>query len=202
MFLLLFRLVLKVRNSRLLSYPVELFFQQAKQLIRQNNLLMSDLEESPSLDIAFDGADEFDDDKVLIKGGGGCLTQEKIVASASKKLIIIVDYRKRSSRLGVAWKKGIPIEVIPLSFKVVSDKIQKTLGGQVILREAVSKAGPVVTDNGNFLLDWIFDTNKSYDWKEVETTLNVIPGVVENGLFVNMTDEIFIGEENGSFSQV
>jgi len=175
---------------------------QAKQLIRKHGLVMSDLEETPRLHVTFDGADEFDKDCTLIKGGGGCLTQEKIVASASDKLIVLVDHRKRSQSLGINWKKGIPIEVVPMAYKVVADKIEKSLGGKALLREAVNKAGPVVTDNGNFLLDWDFDYNRVYDWKQVESDLNNIPGVVENGLFVGMTTEVYIGQEDGSFYSV
>ncbi|MFW9882691.1 MAG: ribose 5-phosphate isomerase A, partial [Candidatus Thorarchaeota archaeon] len=88
---------------------------QAYQLIIQNGLELVTLEQFPEIDIDIDGADEIDKNLNLIKGGGGCLVQEKVVASNSKELIIIADFRKNSEILGMKWKKGIPIEVIPMS---------------------------------------------------------------------------------------
>ncbi|KFV64546.1 Ribose-5-phosphate isomerase, partial [Dryobates pubescens] len=126
------------------------------------------------LDVAIDGADEVDSDLNLIKGGGGCLTQEKIVAGYAKCFIVIADYRKRSQSLGEHWKKGIPIEVIPMAYVPVSRALSRSFGGTAELRMAVSKAGPVVTDNGNFILDWKFD--KVHDWSEVNTAIKMIPG--------------------------
>lgn len=171
---------------------------QAKQLIRQHALVLSDLEENPSLDIAFDGADEVDNNLTLIKGGGGCLTQEKIVAAAAKKLIIVADYTKKSNSLGQQWKKGIPIEVIPMSYKVVQNKIEAQLGGSAELRMAKAKAGPLVTDNSNFILDWKFPPNVTNKWSEINTQIKMIPGVVETGLFIGMASKIFFGNQDGS----
>jgi len=105
--------------------------------------------------------------------------------------------RKSSKNLGEQWQKGIPIEVIPSAYKAVHQRIEKHFGGKVTLRmSGSSKAGPVVTDNGNFLLDWEF--NRVLNWKEVEVTLNMIPGVVENGLFVGMTTKAYFGMSDGS----
>ncbi|MED6256796.1 hypothetical protein ATANTOWER_024295 [Ataeniobius toweri] len=149
-----------------------------------------------SLDVAIDGADEVDAELTLIKGGGGCLTQEKIVASCSKYFVVIADYRKDSKALGQQWKKGIPIEVIPMAYVPVSRMIAKRFGGEVNLRMAISKAGPVVTDNGNFILDWKFE--HAQNWKEVNTAIKMIPGVVETGLFVDMAEQAYFGMEDGS----
>lgn len=173
---------------------------QAKQLIRVHDLCLSDLDEFPSIDVTIDGADEVDQDKVLIKGGGGCLTQEKILAAASRKVVIVADYSKMSQRLGQNWKRGIPIEVIPMSFNFVRHKIQAQFGGKAGLRQGKSKAGPVVTDNSNFILDWHFDPDKRYNWSEVESALTLIPGVVENGLFVGMAQHVYFGQSDGSVS--
>lgn len=187
------------RGSNVVCVPTSL---QAKQLIRKHKLILSDLEETPVLDVAFDGADEFDSNKVLIKGGGACLTQEKIVASCAQKLIIITDFTKQSNHLGEKWKKGIPLEVLPMACSSVSKRIQEEFGGKAVVRPAgSSKAGPVVTDNGLIIIDWMFDDKKQYDWKKVDEQLNCIPGVLSNGLFVGMTSEIFVGEENGSVSR-
>ncbi|KAB7498177.1 Ribose-5-phosphate isomerase [Armadillidium nasatum] len=136
-------------------------------------------------------------DLVAIKGGGGCLLQEKVVASAAKHFIVIADYRKCSKQLGEQWKKGIPIEVVPMAYSTVKLRIEKLYFGEAILREAKAKAGPVVTDNGNFILDWVFKENIT-DWKIVNQTIKMIPGVVETGLFVNMIKQAYFGMEDGS----
>nr|CAG4644986.1 EOG090X0ACL [Leptodora kindtii] len=170
---------------------------QAKQLILEHGLNLGDLERHPELDVVIDGADEVDGCLNLIKGGGGCLTQEKILASCAKVFIVIADYRKASKELGEQWKQGIPIEVIPAAYRAVQQRIEKNLSGKTTLRMAgSSKAGPVVTDNGNFIIDWKFKTPA--DWKQVETQLNMIPGVVENGLFIGMAQKAYFGMSDGS----
>ncbi|GIY37323.1 ribose-5-phosphate isomerase [Caerostris darwini] len=169
---------------------------QAKQLIRMHKLCLSDLEETPELDFVFDGADEVDSNLTLIKGGGGCLTQEKIVASCTKKLIIVADNRKDSTSLGINWKKGIPIEVIPMAYVPIKNRLE-ALGGIAELRMAKSKAGPVVTDNGNFILDWKFDL-KNPDWKALDQKITCFPGVVDTGLFVDMATKVYFGQPDGT----
>jgi len=190
------RIAHKVKNDNLKVICVPSSFQ-AKQLIIEHNLTLGDLNMHPELKITIDGADEVDQQLTLIKGGGGCLTQEKILASCAETFIVIADYRKASKTLGEQWHKGVPIEVIPSAYTAVRRKIEKHLGGKVTLRmSGSSKAGPVVTDNGNFLLDWQFDS--ALNWKEVESTLNMIPGVVENGLFVGMASKAYFGMSDGS----
>ncbi|XP_063355968.1 ribose-5-phosphate isomerase isoform X3 [Pelmatolapia mariae] len=169
---------------------------QARQLILQHGLTLSDLDRHPELDVAIDGADEVDKDLTLIKGGGGCLTQEKIVAGCAKHFVVIADYRKDSKALGQQWKKGVPIEVVPMAHVPVSRTIAKRFGGEANLRMAVSKAGPVVTDNSNFILDWKFE--HAQNWKEVNTAIKMVPGVVETGLFVGMAERAYFGMEDGS----
>lgn len=171
---------------------------QSKQLIVDNNLTLSDLERHPDLDIAIDGADEVDEQLTLIKGGGGCLTQEKIVASCAKKLYIVADFRKDSVKLGQNWKKGVPVEVVPMAWKPVKTKIETQFSGVAVLRMAVNKAGPVVTDNGNFILDWRFDVDVKTDWAEVDQRLQCFPGVVDTGLFCAMTTKAYFGMKDGS----
>ncbi|XP_043998871.1 ribose-5-phosphate isomerase isoform X3 [Gambusia affinis] len=133
------RLAERVRQEKLNIVCVPTSFQ-ARQLILQHGLVLSDLERHPELDVAIDGADEVDAELTLIKGGGGCLTQEKIVAGNSKCFVVIADYRKDSRALGEQWKKGVPIEVIPMAYVPVSRVIAKRFGGEVNLRMAVSKA--------------------------------------------------------------
>ncbi|XP_032541692.1 ribose-5-phosphate isomerase isoform X2 [Chiroxiphia lanceolata] len=185
----------KEENLTIVCIPTSF---QARQLILQNGLTLSDLDRHPELDVAIDGADEVDSDLNLIKGGGGCLTQEKIVAGYAKCFIVIADYRKKSENLGEQWKKGIPIEVIPMAYVPVTRALTRKFGGVVELRMAVSKAGPVVTDNGNFILDWKFD--KVHQWSEVNTAIKMIPGVVETGLFIDMAEVVYFGMEDGSVS--
>ncbi|XP_067326224.1 ribose-5-phosphate isomerase [Anolis sagrei] len=191
------RLAERVKQEKLSIVCIPTSFQ-ARQLILQNGLTLSDLDRHPELNVAIDGADEVDMDLNLIKGGGGCLTQEKIVAGFAKSFIVIADYRKKSGNLGEQWKKGIPIEVIPMAYVPITRALAKKFGGVAELRMAVNKAGPVVTDNGNFLLDWKFD--KVHDWNKVNMAIKMIPGVVETGLFINMAERVYFGMEDGSVS--
>ncbi|RDD42722.1 Ribose-5-phosphate isomerase [Trichoplax sp. H2] len=168
---------------------------QARQLIIENKLTLSDLERHPQLDVAIDGADEVDDYLNCIKGGGGCHTLEKIIASSAKKFIVIADYRKDSKTLGEKWTKGIPVEVLPFAYATVKAKIHK-FGGTPVLRMAINKAGPVVTDSGNFILDVTF--NSAMDWSKTNQDLTMIPGVVDTGLFVGMAEKAYFGMEDGN----
>ena len=170
---------------------------QAYQLIIENGLELVSLEQYPEIAIDFDGADEIDKDLNLIKGGGGCLVQEKILASNSKKLIIIADFRKNSGKLGTNWKKGVPIEVIPMAYFPIMKKLKK-LGGEPILRMAKSKSGPLITDNGNFIIDT--DFGEIDNPSELNATILSIPGVVDTGLFIGMASVAYIGEKNGNVS--
>ncbi|XP_021573054.1 ribose-5-phosphate isomerase [Carlito syrichta] len=183
----------KQENLNLVCIPTSF---QARQLILQHGLTLSDLDRHPEIDLAIDGADEVDADLNLIKGGGGCLTQEKIVAGFARRFIVIADFRKDSKNLGDQWHKGIPIEVIPMGYVPVSRAVSRKFGGVVELRMAVSKAGPVVTDNGNFILDWKFD--RVHKWSEVNTAIKMIPGVVDTGLFINMAERVYFGMQDGS----
>ncbi|KAM3967933.1 ribose-5-phosphate isomerase [Aphomia sociella] len=184
----------EIENLKVICIPTSF---QAKQLIIKHKLTLGELETNPEIDVTIDGADEVDSNMILIKGGGGCLLQEKIVASCSKKLIVIADYTKDSVKLGDRYKKGIPIEVIPMSYVPIKNKIIALFGGEIKLRSAVAKAGPVVTDNGNFILDWLF-TNQDLDWEKVNSTITMIPGVVETGLFVNMCQKAYFGQPEGN----
>jgi ribose 5-phosphate isomerase A len=166
---------------------------QAYQLAINHGIPLTNLDQNPELTLTVDGADEVDRNLNLTKGGGGALFQEKIVASASKKLVIIVDESKLVEKL--ASISLIPIEVLPFSLGVVQRKI-KDMGIEPIVREAAKKMGPVVTDNGNFLVDLKFPKPIDNPAK-VATDLKMIPGVLETGLFVDMTDEVHVGKEDG-----
>lgn len=170
---------------------------QARQLILDHGLILSDLDRTPELDLVIDGADEVDKDMVLIKGGGACLLQEKIVASCAKRMVVIADYTKDSQLLGEQYKKGIPIEVVPMAWVPIANRIKRDFGGAVKLRDGISKAGPCVTDNGNFILDWT-EFSMDSDWAAVNGKLLQWPGVVETGLFVKMAERAYFGGADGN----
>jgi ribose 5-phosphate isomerase A len=127
----------------------------------------------------------------MIKGMGGALTREKIVASASKENIIIIDKTKLTPKLGV--NQPVPIEVLPFSLATVKLKL-KALKGKPHLREGSGKIGPVVTDNGNFILDTEFGAIT--DAEKLNTGIKSIPGVVETGLFLNTATTVYAGSED------
>ncbi|MER3435796.1 MAG: ribose 5-phosphate isomerase A [Leptolyngbya sp. ERB_1_1] len=162
---------------------------QAIVLARQFGIPLTTLDEIEKIDIAIDGADEVDPQKNLIKGGGAAHTQEKIVDSLADQFIVVVDSGKLVDHLGSTFL--LPVEVIPMAVTPVMKAIEK-LGGKPQLRMGVKKAGPVVTDQGNLVVDVKFD--RIDNPAELEKTLNNLPGVLENGLFVGVADVIMVGE--------
>ncbi|MBE9011952.1 ribose-5-phosphate isomerase RpiA [Pseudanabaenaceae cyanobacterium LEGE 13415] len=162
---------------------------QAIVLARQFGIPLTTLDEIEKIDIAIDGADEVDPQKNLIKGGGAAHTQEKIVDSLAEQFIVVVDSGKLVDRLGSTFL--LPVEVIPMAVTPVMKAIEK-LGGKPQLRMGVKKAGPVVTDQGNLVIDVKFD--RIDNPAELEKKLNNLPGVLENGLFVGVADIIMVGE--------
>jgi ribose 5-phosphate isomerase len=163
---------------------------QSFLLAKESGIPVTTLEEH-DIDIAVDGADEVDSSLNLIKGGGAAHTMEKIVDSAAAKFIVIVDDSKVVDRLG---KFPVPVEVIPQACRTVSDHV-KQFGGVPALRMGQRKGGPVITDNGNFVLDVKFENIEDPAYLEKE--LNYIPGVVENGIFSGVTDEVLVGSSKG-----
>lgn len=151
------------------------------------------LEEHPTLDLTIDGADQIDKRLNLIKGMGGALAREKVVASASKKLVIVADKTKKVDVLGEN-NHPLPIEVLPFAAPVVMHKISE-MGGKPTLREGKAKVGPVITDNGNLLIDAFFGL--IHKPAELEQKLKAIPGIVETGLFMEMADTIYLGKRAG-----
>ena len=156
-------------------------------------LTLNDAALDCTLDLTIDGADEIDPACNLIKGGGGALLMEKIIAYASRSLLIIADSSKLSARL--CDRFAIPVEIVADALEPVSRKLRE-MGGEVSLRIAVKKAGPVVTDLGNLLLDVTF--RRSFDPRRMEDDLKLIPGVLEDGLFTKKRPELLIGHPDGS----
>uniref|UniRef100_M4BAQ5 ribose-5-phosphate isomerase n=1 Tax=Hyaloperonospora arabidopsidis (strain Emoy2) TaxID=559515 RepID=M4BAQ5_HYAAE len=165
-------------------------------LIAQHKLTLTSLDESPVIDVTIDGADEVDLQLNCIKGGGGCQLQEKVVAFAAKKFVIVADYRKESKKLGEHWTQGVPVEVVPMAYVPLMRYLEEKFGGKPVLRMGKCKAGPVVTDNGNFVLDVNF--GEIDDPKTLCDSLKLVPGVVEVGLFCSMAEKAFFGQTNGS----
>lgn len=161
---------------------------QSSLLAEKYGIPMSSLNEVDHVDLAIDGADEVDPRKVLIKGGGGAQTREKLVDSRANRLVIVVDSNKLVDQLGSTMP--LPVEVLPEAYRQVMKQLEE-LGGVPELRMAERKAGPVVTDEGNLLIDARFAAIS--DPAGLEMTINNIPGVLENGLFVGLANEILVG---------
>ncbi len=142
------------------------------------------------IDLAIDGADEVDPSFNLIKGGGACHVQEKLVASRAKRFVVVVDSTKIVDRLNMNFL--LPVEVLPAAWKQVQNCLLD-LGGKSDLRMAKKKAGPAITDQGNMVLDVRFEGGIN-EPNDLELRINNIPGVLENGLFVGITDEVLVGE--------
>lgn len=170
---------------------------QASVLAKKYGIPLVTLDDVEHLDLAIDGADEVDPDKNLIKGGGAAHTREKIVDSLADEFIVVVDSSKLVDRLGSTFP--VPIELLPLALSPVTRAVEK-MGGQPNLRMGVKKDGPVITDQGNLVLDVTFDEIK--DPASLEASLNNIPGVLENGLFVGVADIILVGELDGETPKV
>ncbi|GHT95824.1 ribose-5-phosphate isomerase A [Spirochaetia bacterium] len=145
------------------------------------------------LDLTIDGADEVDGQNRCIKGGGGALLTEKIVAYSSKAYAIVVDESKLVDHLGI--KFPAPVEVVPEARVTVTRSLE-SLGAAVVLREALRKAGPVITDHGNILLDIRF--KNPIDPAALEQEINRIPGVVENGFFTRLRPVVFCAHKDGT----
>ena len=157
---------------------------------------LSTLDETPYLDLTVDGADEIDEALRLIKGGGGALLREKIVAAASGQVVIIADHTKLVETLGAF---PLPIEVVPFGLKATRNLIENLASdagcsGQIKLR-AKGDGTPFVTDNGNFILDCAFGSIE--DPETLDDALKLVPGVVENGLFLGIADLAIVAGPEG-----
>ena len=163
---------------------------QGEVLASELGIPLKSLSSVSGIDLAIDGADEVDPKFQLIKGGGACHVQEKLVAALAKKFIVVVDSTKLVKKLNLDFK--LPVEVLPSAWKQVQKKLHD-LGGKGNLRMAQKKAGPIVTDQGNLILDLSF--RHGIDQPDLlESQINNIPGVLENGLFVNLTDQVLVGK--------
>jgi ribose 5-phosphate isomerase A len=157
---------------------------------------MTTLEEAPFLDLTVDGADEIDDELRLIKGGGGALLREKIVATASGRMIVIADASKRVATLGAF---PLPIEVVRFGLTATHNMVVALAAdagceGEITLRKRPDGAS-YITDGGNFILDCAF--GRIAEPEDLDEALKLIPGVVENGLFIGIADTAVIAGADG-----
>jgi len=161
---------------------------QSRELAREAGIPLVDIEEV-SVDLAIDGADQIAGGD-LVKGGGAAHAREKIVDTAADRLLVVVDPTKEADRLDYP----VPVEVLPAARTTVASAVEG-LGGDPDLRRAERKDGPVVTDNGNLVLDC--DFGGIDDPTALAAALAELPGVVEHGLFVGVADEVHLGTEDG-----
>ncbi len=171
---------------------------QGEVLAAELNIPLLSLNAVDRIDLAIDGADEVDPGFQLIKGGGACHVQEKLVAARADRFVVVVDSTKLVDRLNLGFL--LPVEVLPGAWRQVQQQLS-SMGGTAELRMAQRKAGPVVTDQGNLVLD-VKMAGGIENPADLESTINNIPGVLENGLFVNLADEVLVGEISGDTAGV
>jgi len=162
-----------------------------QRIAKDYEIPLTTLEENPIIDLTIDGADEVDSDLNLIKGGGGALTREKIIAYNSKKVIIVIDDSKIVKALGIDI--ALPVEVLRFGW-TATKKTLEGFGCEVGLRKIMGDE-PFITDNSNYILDCDFD--RIDNPTQLEIDINNVPGVVENGLFIGLVDEVIVGGKQG-----
>jgi ribose 5-phosphate isomerase A len=160
---------------------------QARELAREEGIPLVSLDEA-SVDLAIDGADQ-EADGQLVKGGGAAHVREKLVDTDATTFHVVLDATKRAETLS----HPVPLAVLPAARRPVTDAVTD-LGGEPTLRMAEQKDGPVVTDNGNLVIDCAFDAIESP--ADLAASLGSIPGVVDHGLFIDCADVLHIGRED------
>jgi len=176
----------RIREEGISIYGIPTSFQ-AKLLAVESKILISSLDEH-DIDIAIDGADEVSPDLCLLKGRGGALLQEKIIDYSAKKFVVICEERKLVEQLGKSFP--IPIEVFPMAYRKVFELLSSF--GRPVLRNTDKKDGPLITDNGNFIIDLFTPIENP---KSMEKELNNIPGIFENGIFTSKCEVAFMKNE-------
>ncbi|MCG3267222.1 ribose-5-phosphate isomerase RpiA [Yoonia sp. I 8.24] len=166
------------------------------QLARKVGIEVVTLDEAKWLDVTIDGTDEYDNDLTLIKGGGGAHLQEKVVATASDRMIVIADASKKVDTLGAF---PLPVEVIPFGAQITKKLIEETLINMDVLGREITQRmngdAPFVSDEGNFIFD--LHLKRIGNPQQLSLALNQIPGLVENGLFIDICDVVIIGYGDG-----
>ena len=178
----------KSKNFDIKCVPTSM---QIKLIAEKGGLSLIDIDQIDKLDIVFDGADQIDKNKFLIKGGGGALLKENILISAAKRVVIMAD----KSKFVKDFNKTIPVEIHPSSRKIITTKIIK-ISGKSTLR-TLKRGYPFVTENGNLILDCDFGTIKNP--KSLQEKISNMPGVLEVGIFTRKPDVIYKAKTNGKF---
>ncbi|MGA7797316.1 MAG: ribose-5-phosphate isomerase RpiA [Methanoregula sp.] len=163
---------------------------QTAMRAREYGVPLTTLDDNPVLDLAIDGADQVDPQFRMIKGRGAALTREKCVASAAFRFVVVIDEAKMVPRLSGA----VPVEILPFATRTAMAQL-RGLGCRPFIREAVKKDGPVITDNGNFIVDCQFED--IVNPADLETAIAAIPGVIESGLFSRFAGNttVIVGSE-------
>ena len=166
------------------------------ELAREVGIDVISLDEAKWLDLTIDGADEYDDELNLIKGGGGALLQEKIVATASDQMVVIADASKKVGTLGAF---PLPVEVVPFGWRTTKTLLEELLEGMDVMgresRLRMNGDTPFITDEGNHILD--LHLHRIGNARQLALVLNQVPGVVENGLFIDICDSVVVGYGDG-----
>lgn len=182
------RLGERIRDEGLDFLGVPTSFQ-AENLSIECGINLTTLNSHPILDLAIDGADQVDERFYVIKGGGAAHTREKVVACSARRFVIVADESKYVKKLD--WP--VPVEVLPFALRLAERRL-RVLGGEPVLRLGKMKDGPVITDNGNFVLDVNYGVIE--DPEGLAAGMSMIPGVVEHGIFDNL-DELYLAREGG-----
>jgi len=162
---------------------------QAEALAIASGVKLTTLSQHPVLDLAIDGADQIDFNLFAIKGGGAAHTREKVVSASARRFVVVADESKYAEKLS----RPVPVEVLPFAARLVERRL-KDLGGAPVLRLGRMKDGPVITDNGNFVMDVDFGVIE--DPRALAERLCQIPGLVEHGIFDNL-DELHLARAGG-----
>lgn len=170
----------------------------AEQLARAEGIPLVTLADVEELDLAFDGADEVSPELNLIKGRGAAHTREKVVASLARRFVVLVDESKLVDRLGTRWP--VPIEVLPMAAEPVLRQLRR-IGAEPVLRMGKCKDGPVVTDQGFWVIDARFPGGID-DPHALAVTLSTMPGVLDHGLFLGLATDVLVGQADGQVRHI
>lgn len=173
---------IRTENLKILGVPTS---DQTAMRAEEYNIPLTTLSLHPVLDIAIDGADQVTPEKNMIKGRGAAHLREKVVASSAKKFVVVIDTAKEVDELTAS----VPVEILPFAYGSVVSKLE-AMGAKPVMRCGTKKDGPVISDNGNYVFDCAFE--EITDASALESAINEIPGVLENGIFAKMTEKTVV----------
>ena len=183
--------LIKIKNYNIKAVPTSL---QIKQIAEKGGISLIEADQVDHIDIVFDGADQIDSEKFVIKGGGGALLRENILFSLAKKVVVMAD----KSKFVKNFTRTVPVEIHPLARNSVSYAIKK-IGGKADIR-TLDRGYPFFTENGNIILDCNFGTIKNP--KMLTQKIKQIPGVLESGIFLRKPDIIYKAKTGGKFDVI